>query len=261
MHTTFSPDAENTPEEMVLASADAKIDEICFTDHFECNGNSSIPEGFTPWPEFQLDKYYAAISSLKDSPICVKVGIELGQVTQNKPLAEKVLASYPWDFVLGSLHNLSNQYDFYYIGLQGVDMRPLMRDYFEQLYELAVYNRFSVLSHLYYPVKYIYRQGRAFDLHKYKAEIADILRIVIQNGKGIEINTSALHCPFKDTVPRLEDIKLYRQLGGEIITVGSDAHSMDAVDNGLDVAYAYLREAGFKAVSTFKKQKPVFIDI
>lgn len=260
-HTVFSPDASSTPEQMLEAACNCGLDEICFTDHFECNGNDAIPEGFDPWPEFETDRYFKTIEALKkESDITVKTGIELGQATQNKAAAEKIL-TYPWDLVLGSLHNLRGRYDFYYLGLQGVDMRPLMKDYFEQLYELAVYGRFSVLSHLYYPVKYIYRQGQAFDMRRYGAEIEDILRVVIENGKGIEINTSALNSPYENTVPCLADIKRYRQLGGEIITVGSDCHHADAVGNGVDTAYAFLRQAGFTAVTVFERRKPIFKDI
>lgn len=261
VHSVFSPDAAHTPRQMLDAAKIRGLDEICFTDHFECNGNSAIPLGFEPWPEFETERYFQTVESMKrDSDIVVKTGIELGQATQNKEAAERIL-QYPWDFVLGSLHNLYGEYDFYYLGLQNVDMRLLMRDYFEQLYELAVYGRFSVLSHLYYPVKYIYRQGKSFDLDAYGAEIEDILRVVIENGKGIEINTSALNSPYENTVPCFKDICRYRQMGGEIITVGSDCHNADSIAGGLDTAYSFLREAGFTAVTVFERQKPVFKDI
>lgn len=270
MHSTFSPDAKHSVAQMVRASAEAGLDEICFTDHVECNGNAAIPAGFDLWPEFDLTGYIATVNTYRiktentqehiKKPI-VKIGIELGQATQNKGRAEQVLAAYEWDFVLGSLHNLKDSYDFYYLGQQGVDMRPLMRDYFEQLYELAVYNRFSVLSHLYYPIKYIAWQGLDFDMAAYGAEISDIFRVLIQNGKGIEVNTSALRSPYSDTVPSLEWIKLYRRLGGQIITVGSDCHHASAVYLGIEQALDYLRYAGFTAVTIFEKQQPIFKDI
>jgi histidinol-phosphatase (PHP family) len=101
----------------------------------------------------------------------------------------------------------------------------------------------------------------SLDLKQYNSKISDIFKLLIENGKGIEINTSGLWSKYSKTIPSYEYIKLYRQCGGEIVTIGSDSHIAEKVGEGVDTAIAQLKEAGFKAVTTFEKQKPVFKNI
>ena len=94
-----------------------------------------------------------------------------------------------------------------------------------------------------------------------RQEISDIFKVIIHNGKGIEINTSAVGLSYNDTNPNLEIIKLYRQMGGEIITVGSDSHGKENIGKGFSLVEEYLRRAGFRFLTVFRKQRPVFVDI
>ncbi|MBE6897017.1 MAG: histidinol-phosphatase HisJ family protein [Ruminococcaceae bacterium] len=262
IHTTFSPDGRQTPEQLIQTAIAAGLTEITVTEHCECNDNAALPPEETPWPDLDVKAYTETYEKLKEtSPIKINIGIEIGQATQGREYAEKMLSSYEWDFVLGSLHNVRNEYDFYYMDYAGKDLKKLFSEYFDQLYETVETCRFSSLSHLYYPVRYIYRQGLTLDLEQFDGQIKLILELLAKKGLGLEINTSSVSDSYGDLVPGFRYAKMFRELGGEIVTVGSDGHYAEKVGVGIDVAYKMLKEAGFTAVATFEKQVPVFHNI
>ena len=257
IHSTFSPDGHSSLEEIIESAYKCGLSEITVTEHCECNNNDAIPPEEPQWEMLDFENYAKTLEALrKKAPLRVNIGIELGQATQGTETAETALKAYDWDFVIGSLHNVVGEYDFYYLKYDGVDIKKLFTEYFEQLYETAKLDNFSVLGHLYYPVRYIYRQGLTLDISPYDEMIAEIFRLIIKNGKGIEINTSGLFSEFGGLIPELKYAKMYRELGGEIVTVGSDAHYAERVGRGVDEAYEMLREAGFKSVTVFHGKKP-----
>lgn len=259
IHTSFSFDGRQTPEELIEAAVKAGLDEVTVTEHCECNDNSAIPEGEVPWPDLDVKAYTETYEKLKEtSPVKINIGIELGQATQGKEYAARMTGAYKWDFILGSLHNVRNEYDFYYIDYKNKDINRLFKEYFEQLYETVEYGGFSVLTHLYYPVRYIYRAGLTVDITLFDDQIFQILKLAVKKGIGLEINTSALNDKFGDFVPGFRYAKMYRGLGGETVTVGSDSHYPSKVGLGIEKAYDMLREAGYSFVSTFESQRPVY---
>ena len=129
IHTVFSPDGNQTPEQMLKAAAEAGLTEITVTEHCECNGNAALPDGETPWPDLDVKSYTETFEKLKEiSPIKINIGIELGQATQGKEYAAIMTAAYNWDFILGSLHNVRNELDFYYIDYKGKDLKKLFSE-------------------------------------------------------------------------------------------------------------------------------------
>ncbi len=257
LHTRFSPDSQVDPEAVIDAAKRAKLDDIIFTDHYECNGAEFVPPGAMDWPTMDIGAYTRTLEQIKShSDFDFGIGVEMGQATQRPEVAEKLLAAYDWDFVIGSLHNIRNEYDFYFMDFTGRDIDALVKAYFEELYDLVKMNNFSVLGHIYYPFRYIRKSGIPFDITKYDAEVAQIFRLLIENGKGIEVNVKGTDGP----QPDLRCLRLYRSLGGEIITVGSDNHTGQP---GLDTeaAYSLLREAGFRAVARFRGKKPELREI
>lgn len=259
IHTVFSPDGNQTPEQMLKAAAEAGLTEITVTEHCECNGNAALPDGETPWPDLDVKSYTETFEKLKEiSPIKINIGIELGQATQGKEYAAKMTAAYNWDFILGSLHNVRNELDFYYIDYKGKDLKKLFSEYFSQLYETVSFGGFSSLSHLYYPVRYIYRAGMSVDMSLFDEQIYAVLELCAKKDVGLEINTSALNDKYGDFVPGLKYAAMFKDLGGKIVTVGSDAHRTDKVGLGIDKAYEMIKQAGFFEVATFEKQIPVF---
>lgn len=262
LHSRFSPDSTEEPEKIIKTAYEKGLERIIFTEHCEANLNEAMPEGKPAWPPLDIPAYTSKIEELKKTaPMSVGIGIELGQATFALENAEKALNAYDWDFVLGSMHNIRNGIDFYYVDYSKADIEGLTKLYFEDLYDLVKWNGFDVLSHLYYHLRYIYRQHYTLDIKKHEPEIREIFRLLVENGKGIEVNTSSFDGAFGDVIPGLYFLKVYKEVGGEIITVGSDAHKAERIALGFDYAYDLLREAGFKAVSVFEKRKVSFKDI
>ncbi|MBO4391999.1 MAG: histidinol-phosphatase HisJ family protein [Clostridia bacterium] len=259
IHTDFSPDGKQTPQEMINAAVAAGLTEITVTEHCECNDNAALPAGATPWPDLDVKSYTETFEKLREnSPIKINIGIEIGQATQGKEYAAKMTAAYNWDFILGSLHNVRNELDFCYINYKERDFKKLFSEYFDQLYETVLLGGFSSLSHLYYPVRYIYRAGMSVDMSVFDEQIYAVLELCAKKDIGLEINTSTLNDKYADFVPGLKYASVFKKLGGKIVTVGSDAHRADRVGLGINAAYEMIKQAGFTEVATFEKQIPVF---
>lgn len=262
IHTVFSPDAKSFPRQVVEAAEKAGLNEIMITDHCDCNNGCAFPPGTQPWPDLDLAAYTAAVEALQNTAnIRVGVGIELGEADQRPEYSERVLSFYDWDFVIGSFHNPPGKVDYYYTDYSTLNLKQVMNEYFEGLYRLACDDRFDVLGHLYYLVRYIYRQNLTVSLSEYNGNIRDIFRVLVKNGRGIEVNTSCLKDKFAGLIPGFEYLKMFKECGGEVVTVGTDAHTPDRVGEGVDVAVEAVKAAGFGCLASFEKRNPVFRDL
>lgn len=259
IHTEFSFDGHQTAEEAVTAAEKAGLTEITITEHCECNDNAALPPGEEPWTDLDVAEYTKTFEKLREkTPLKINIGIELGQATQGQEYAQKMISAYNWDFILGSLHNVRGEYDFYYIDYKNKDIKKLFAEYFDQLYETVMLGGFSSLTHLYYPVRYIYRAGLTVDMSEFDEQICAVLELCAKKDTGLEINTSALDDKFGDFVPGLKYAEMFRNLGGRIITVGSDAHRAQRVGAGIGEAYEMIKRAGFSEIATFENRIPVF---
>ena len=119
------------------------------------------------------------------------------------------------------------------------------------------FHSYSVLAHL--DLLSRYDEQGVYPFEKVRDIIAEILALAIQNGKGIELNTSSWHYGLADMQPSRAILRFYRDLGGTILTIGSDAHTPKYVADHMKEAHAILRdEIGFKEFCTFEKMQPVF---
>ena len=260
-HGKFSFDSTDEYMDEYNAAKEKGINDLIFTEHCECNLKSATPPGVKERPLFDHEGYWNCIKNFRDtSGLDFGIGLEMGQITQNLERAENILASHEWDFIIASLHNMKDEYDFSLLKYGERDIDKTFRDYLAELYEITESNKFCVLGHIYYPLRYIKAQGFELDYTKYDAEMAQILKLAAQNGKGIEINISekSYNKSKEDWLFHLRYTKIFRDLGGEIITTGSDGHNPDAVGKNIDDATEILKEAGFRYVSKFRKMKPTF---
>ncbi|MBR5272643.1 MAG: histidinol-phosphatase HisJ family protein [Clostridia bacterium] len=197
-----------------------------------------------------------------DGTLKVVKGIELGQPLHNLPIAEKIVCMEGVDFILCSIHEIIDKQDFYYLNYNNEDVDDLLTKYFEEVLETVRWNKFDSLAHLTYPIRYICGEyGIAVDLSKYSAVIDEILSLLAKNGKALEINSSGLGMKIKETLPPRAIIARFRQLGGEYITIGSDAHLPQNVGYRIDEVFALVRECGFDSVTYFENHKPVKVRI
>lgn len=120
---------------------------------------------------------------------------------------------------------------------------------------------FDVLGHMDYVVRYGKEKEKSYFLQDY-AEITDeILRSLIMQGKGIELNTAGFKYGLGFAHPHISILKRYKELGGEVITVGSDAHQPENIAYDFDRAKEVLKDSGFKYYTEFKGRKPIFIQV
>jgi len=260
IHSERSMDSETPMEEMARAALTHGVGRLCFTDHIDIDDAlTGLPDDscLERWPDTER-AFRHAREAVPESALFV--GMELGEPHHRPDWAETITSAADCDLVLGSLHNLRGMKDFYFLEYESEeDCRRLNRLYMAELLELAELDCFDVMAHIGYTKRYMRRAGfgASVDLNSFGDEIRTLLCRLIERGKGIELNCSGLR-DGGGAFPPPEVLRLYRELGGEIITVGSDAHSADTAGIGIAEGYALLREAGFRYVSLFHRRRPEF---
>ena len=266
-HTHFSGDSQEPMENQVRAAIERGLTQIAFTEHEDYNPDDSTSFFFR---HADYMRELARCRALYGDQITIRAAIEISEPHRYPERAKAVLDTYAWDFVLGSLHWLTpwiNTFEpaffTYRAATRGADAwRDSFRDYFIEMGELAKYGDFDVLSHIDYPARYGLKFfGEAYDIGEYEAEIRPILRTLIERGKGTEINTSVLRRGRKDPNPPQIVINWFREMGGEILTIGSDSHAAKDTGSHMDVALQMARTAGFTHIATFERRKPTLLPI
>ena len=261
-HSRISPDARHPMTEMARAAAEAGLDEICFTDHVEpiLLGSGALRDHYD-WAALAAE--YAAAREDWDGKLTLRLGIELGEAVRDLPRTERLLADAPeLDFIIGSIHALSEAFGheglYTFCPADEAEARRGIADYLDRVQALADWGGFDVLGHLTLPLRYLnelYGFHMTFD--GFEPQMESILRTVIRGGRGIELNTNRGHTPLPDE----KWLRMYRELGGEIITLGSDAHAPGAVGTAIRENQALLRRCGFTRFCTFCRRQPIWHEL
>lgn len=258
-HTRFSPDAGDSMTAMAQAAIQAGLDEICFTDHVEpLVWGGMEKRGPYDWSRLTAD-FEAAQAQVGDR-VRLRLGMELGDAQWAPEHTKKLLADAPdFDFVIGSVHLLSKKYNgadlYLFAPRDEAEAQAALEDYLAELEKVARLDLFNVLGHLTLPLRY-FNEMRGFHVSfdPYEDKIRAILKTLIENGRGIELNVNRGNTPLPDS----KWLTLYRELGGEIITLGTDAHSPEYVGGYIRERQALLRDCGFRRFCTFEKQSPIW---
>ncbi|HJC39921.1 MAG TPA: histidinol-phosphatase HisJ family protein [Candidatus Intestinimonas pullistercoris] len=255
-HTRLSPDGEAPLTEMARAAVQAGLSELCVTDHYDLmqlDGTPfTEPYDWDPAVE-QLREAQAAFQGR----LTLRLGLELGSAPFFPDRAQAAVDRPEVDFVIGSLHNMTPEAgggDFYYVDYKTPEIcYACLDDYFGSMLRLAPMTCYDAMGHIIYPLRYMnLRSGQNVTLDRYQDQLREILRLVAQNGRSIEVNTYNGRT-VADWKPVLE---LYREAGGELVTVGSDAHAPENVAKGVREAYALLADTGFRYVTVYEKRVP-----
>lgn len=231
---------------------------VALTDHLDIDTPNYDVRAFT------TNQYVQTFTAKRafEGKLLVLQGIELGQGIYRKELSEKILNDFKYDFVLGSIHNLENMEDFYFLDYSKYDVYELLQRYFEAVLELAEWNVTDSIAHLTYPLRYIVaREHINVELSRFDDIIDKILLTIIKNEKALELNVSGLFMDMKDTLPNKSIIKRFKELGGKYVTVGTDSHYYDKVCVGIEEGYDILKECGFDYFTIFEKREPLLIEI
>ena len=267
VHTEFSDDSVYPMEEVVKDAIAMGMDEICFTDHVDYgikedwgSGNPIRYRGNEPLANVDYPRYFAAIRRLRQrygGEITIRQGLEFGIQTHTTSKYEDLTENYPLDFVILSIHQVEDK-EFWTQDFQkGRSQEEYNERYYEEMLQVVkAYKNYSVLGHMDLIVRYD-KMG-CYPFEKIEPEITEILKIVIEDGKGIELNTSYHRYGLQDTTPSKDILRLYRKLGGEIITIGSDSHKRAHLGTYMDEGKELLKSLGFRYFCTYDSMKPVF---
>ncbi|MBR3631208.1 MAG: histidinol-phosphatase HisJ family protein [Oscillospiraceae bacterium] len=271
-HTCISPDSEALLTDMIRKAQDIGLFAYAVTDHVElCRW---YPQGYyaaLPRNEEDFFDYAArfeqamaqnAVARELTQGMTFVSGIELGEPDADFGLAASVCEDKRLDFVIASLHELPGKLDFYFLDYAQEDVPALLREYFTELLKIAEWGKFDVLGHITYPLRYIEGDaGIPVDMAQYRDIIAEIFRAVIRQGKGIELNTSGFRQVYGKPFPDAALLRLYRELGGRILTLGSDAHRPEDVGGGIAQGAALAKSVGFDRIAVYRRHDPCYLTI
>lgn len=278
LHSAHSDDSEEPMERLAERAIALGLREICLTEHYDMDFNMAKAPGCEENGEtdagseaeeysFELDtgsyyEHYLLVREKYGGQLKIRFGVEYGLQPHLKQRSIEYLNAWPFDFVIGSSHlaNGKDPYLPYYF--RGRSEREAYLEYFESELEcVETFDNFDVYGHLDYVVRYGPNRDRFFSYKEYSGILDEILKRIIEKGKGIEVNSGGFANGLDHPNPREDILRRYRELGGEIITIGSDAHKAERVAFRFDSVEDLLKSAGFKYYTVFADRKPEFIAI
>lgn len=261
LHSSYSGDSDTPMEQMILQGIARGLTTMCFTEHndFEYPITPDTPEGMFV---LNTDSYLYDLIKYREKyadQIKILFGVELGlqpEVLRQNAIYAK---SYDFDFIIGSAHICHGKDPYYSTFYEGRNDEEAYREYFEcTLENIKKFSNFDVLGHLDYVVRYGKTMDKEYSYAKYKDILDKILEVLIEKGKGLEINTGGFKKGMRDLHPCIDILKRYREMGGEIITIGSDSHTTEHISVHFGRAYDVLKECGFGYYTVFEKRVAEF---
>lgn len=253
VHTDFSGDSETPPEAQIERAIALGMKSVCFTDHHDHDVISDV--------DFNLDipRYFEKMSALRETykdKLEIRIGIELGLQLHIAEYLEKLAGEYLFDFIIGSMHfvdGLDPYFDEYF----EKNGKNSYKRYFEvTLRRIERIKNYDSLGHLDYVVRYGKKHGITYSYSEYADCIDPILKRLIDDGKALECNTGGLSRRMSEPNPCRDVLKRYRELGGVLVTIGSDAHSPEDLGYAFNECGQLLKECGFEYYAEFKERKP-----
>lgn len=276
IHSKYSDDSEEDLEKIIETAINKGIGEICFTDHvdygikldkdvFEKIDENAKKDWIKKIGRIDLNvdypNYFKEIEELREKykeKITIRQGLEFGMQVHTIKDFQKLFDKYKekFDFVILSCHQVNDK-EFWTNEFQkGKSIDEYNAEYYEEIYRVMNrYSDYSILGHLDHIQRY---NETIYPFEKSREIIVKILKKVIEDNKGIEVNTSSFRYGLKELTPERDILKLYHELGGKIITIGSDAHKAENVGERIPYIQEELKKIGFIDICTFDKMKPIF---
>lgn len=270
VHTEFSDDSIYEMEDVVKDAITLGIDELCFTDHVDYGikvdwdeGKEIIYRQGQSLANVDYPNYFKKIEMLQEKykkQITIKKGMEFGIQTHTIPQFEKLYKRWNFDFIILSCHQVEDK-EFWTQDFQkDRNQEEYQNRYYEEIWKVIhEYKNYSVLGHLDLLKRYDLHGEYPFE--KIKPMVEKILKKVIEDGKGIEVNTSSFRYGLNDLMPSSNILKLYYELGGKIITIGSDTHKKEHLGEHIEDVKIELKKIGFKYYCTFENMNPIYHEL
>ena len=253
MHSRVSFDGHDTGNQMAEAAKKAGLKEICFTDHLDYD-----PLGKMGVLAFDTEKYNEEYDRLDIPGLKIRRGMEFGMTSDNREQFRKDLQRRPFDFVLGSIHFVDDLDVYFEEFWRDKTVFQAERRYLEETLNcVRIHDDFDVLAHLTYIAKTTAHPApRAVTYEAHREVIDEILKVLVSKGKGLEMNTSGMdRCGA--FLPTADMFRRFKELGGEIVTIGSDAHTSNRVGQYAFDACDIFKDI-FGYVCTFENRKCIF---
>lgn len=257
VHSEYSADSHTSMAEMCLSAVALGVPEIGFAEHYDLHPDEKPRDWLRlgPWLE-ELERCRTDF----DGQLVIRAGIEIGEPHLFQAEMAEILARASFDYAIGSLHWVGRNSVFDKAFFQ----RPpeeAFGQYFEELERMTGVGGFDVLGHLDVPIRTAFTIYGSYEPHRYENLIRPVLRNCIEHGIALDINTSALRRSAHVLLPGLEILRWYVEMGGELVTLGSDAHRPEQVASHFDVALEAIREAGLRHVAQFERRQPRLIPL
>lgn len=259
IHTSFSGDCEMEIEIALESAIKKGLKNIAITDHMDYESHDYVcnmildTDSYTPKVKEIINRYNGIID--------ISMGVELGMQPQIVKWCDEYVRKYKFDFVIGSIHSVECK-DIYLDFTKGKSRLDCIKGYLNDLYKCVTeFQQFSVIGHFDVIRRYVEGPDKSFLISEYPDFIDEIFKKIIHKGKGIEVNTSGLRYNLGSFHPQTDFLIRYKELGGEVITVGSDAHRPESVGQYIPEALDLLKDLGFRYVCRFKSMEPEFIKI
>ncbi len=263
VHSHHSHDAVSSLEDICRAAIEKGIAGVSVCDHADMwfYEAQNTYEGFRACIAEILvlrEKYAGRLKLLQ--------GIEMAEYLFDPARAEILYKLGDYDVIAGSVHSVAyrdiadaySRVDFGAMAEE--DIHGFLREYFAKMREMIEKTDFDVLTHLTCPLRYINgKYGRNIDVFRFEEEIREILRMIIERDIALEINTSGIGTAFEEYMPTVPLMRLYREMGGKLLTLGSDAHTPDRIGNAFTETKALLRGLGFSTYCYYEKREPQFV--
>jgi len=249
IHTCYSGDSEAPIKEQLDAAAAAGLTHICFTDHVDFDGSHLTPADISARNE----------EALRLAPLYPSLDISLGMEIsldgrEASLLAHQHAKDAHLDFIIGSVHTVNGIDAYFPEFFENRTREETYSCYVEKMTRSIKVSDFSVMGHYDFCTKYSPYAERPMKYSMFPQMFDDIFRTLIHSGRSLEINSSSWR---KDPAWGLDIFSRYRELGGEFVTLGSDAHKPARVGNRIAEAMELAKAAGIRYIATYKNMQPI----
>ncbi|MBO4415673.1 MAG: histidinol-phosphatase HisJ family protein [Lachnospiraceae bacterium] len=277
IHTSFSSDSKASPESQIEKAIELGMKGICITDHMDYEFPDAVRSGMDF--EFDPEEYFKKLTELKEkyaSEIELQIGIEIGLRNERECRAsvrekyESLLNGYAFDFVIGSTHCLEFTDPYYESPYwENKDKKTGIMTYFEAIKEnISYFPDFDSLGHLDYLIRYVpaskadeNAKFNDYNVQDFADIIDEILKMIIDEGRALEVNTAGLKYGLGYPHPKAQVLKRYRELGGELLTIGSDGHRPEHICYDFKTAYEILKELGYRYYTVYRERRPNMVKL
>lgn len=258
-HTHFSSDSKTPPESQIQSALKKGLSCLCFTDHEDMD--------YCDPDEFQLDipsytSYMENLQKTYEKQIDIRIGIEIGLQPHLFKKLPDFVSTYPFDFIIGSSHMVQHMDPYFPKFWEGRSEKESILAYYEDtLKNIQQFDCFDVYGHIDYIIRYHPDKTKPYHYMDYIDILDEILKTLIQKGKGIECNTAGFKHGLGQPNPEVSLLTRYKELGGEILTIGSDAHTPEFIAYEFQKIPTLLKDCGFRYYTIFHNRKPQFLPL